>query len=298
MKKLVSIVFSLIIVSNICIAGSRILATVGDDIITTNDLEKRYAVLVKTNNLVPTSQEIKAIKLQLLHSLINEKIIIQEAKRLKINITDQDIEESIENIDRNQNLPKGSFFKHQEQYGISKEDLKEQIYVKLAWQKILVDVIFATYGQDSVSDTDLNEFIAHNHPTGIRIKGFIYQFNKENLRLLKKLYKAEKGNLCDIKKLKDITGVIPEKINSSLKDIKNPKIKQVASFAKEDPVILTTEKGNEVVVFILCEKKPTVSEKELNKIREELKDKKMQLYTEHYLKNLKKKKPIKINNIQ
>jgi len=28
-----------------------------------------------------------------------------------------------------------------------------------------------------------------------------------------------------------------------------------------------------------------------------LKDKKMQLYTEHYLKNLKKKKPIKINNI-
>jgi len=297
-KKLVNIVFVLVVANVANAVGSKILSTVGNDVITTNDLESRYVALVKTNNLDPTPQEIKSIRLQLLHSLINEKIIIQEARRLKMNITDQDIKEAIKNIDRNQNLPEGSFIKHHEQYGISEEDIKEQMYVKIAWQRILVNVVFPTYGQDSISDIDLNEFMVQNHPTSIRIKGFIYQFSKDNLSPLRKLYKVNKNNLCNIESLKKATGIVPDTIDSPLKNIRNHKIRQVASFAREERAILTAERDNKIAALILCEKKPTVSEKELEAMREELKNKKMELYTEHYLKNLKKKKPIKIYNEQ
>ena len=298
MKKFVSVVFFLIFINNICVAESRILATVGGDVITTNDLEKRYSTLVKANNLVPTSQEMNTIKLQLLHSLINEKVILQEAKRLKVNITDQDIKEEIENIEKSQNLPKGSFIKHQEQYGISKEDIKEQMHVKLAWHRILSDIIFPNYGQDSVSDADIDEFIAQNSPNDIQINGFIYSFNKMNFKLLENIYKTKKNNLCDINKLNDIVGFFPEKINSYLKNIKNQNIRQMASFSTEYPAIIKSEEGDKIIVLILCEKKAVVSKNVLNEIKANLKDKKMQLYTEHYLKNLKKKKSIKINNIK
>ena len=198
MRSLISAVFFLNIVSSICIASSRILAIVGEDIITSNSLEVRYAALIKTNNLSPTSNEIKIIRFQLLHSLINEKIIMQEARRLKINITGQDISEIIEDTERSQNLPSGSFIKHHEQYGITRNDIWEQMRVKLAWQKILVDVVLPTYGQTSISDMELNEFIIQNRPGGIKVKGFIYDFDKAHLKVLKKLNKTNKNNLCDI----------------------------------------------------------------------------------------------------
>ena len=41
-----------------------------------------------------------------------------------------------------------------------------------------------------------------------------------------------------------------------------------------------------------------MSEKELNQMKEELKNKKMELHTEYYLKNLKKKMAIKVNDVQ
>jgi hypothetical protein len=109
---------------------------------------------------------------------------------------------------------------------------------------------------------------------------------------------VNKDNLCDVKALEAATGLTPEKVDASLKDIKSRNIQQVASFAKEASGILTSEKEDKVVALILCEKKPIISEAEVDKIRLELKNKKIAPYAEHYFKNLKKNKTITINNIQ
>ena len=295
---LITAVFFLNIVSNFCIASNRILAVVGEDIITSNSLEARYAALIKTNNLSPTADEVKIIRFQLLHSLINEKIIMQEALRLQIDITDEDIKETIEDTERSQNLPKGSFIKHHEQYGITKDDIWEQMRVKLAWQKILVNVVLPTYGKASISDAELNEFIIQNRPGDIKIKGFVYSFDKTNLKVLGKLNKTNRNNLCDVEFLKQLTGSMPKKVNSVLQNIRNPKIRQIASFAKDMPAIVTAEQNDKTVALVVCEKKPTISTEELDKMRVKLKNKKMELYTEYYLKNLKKKMAIKINDVQ
>jgi len=298
LKGLLSISLLFIMSSGLCIAESRILSKVGGEIITSNDLERRYVVFVKMNNLSPTPQEVEGLKFQLLHSLINERVIIQEARRLRITVGDKDVEEAIENIDRSQNLPKGSFFKHQEQYGTSRDELQEQIRVKLIWERILSDVIVPTYGQAAISDAELNEFIVQSHPSNMQIKGFMYKFGKENLKMLKKLQETNENNLCDVKALQKLTGFSPRTINSSLDGIEQHKIRQLASFAKEERVVLTSEENDKTVALILCKKKPTVSEEELEKIRAEMKNRKMESYTEYYLKNLKKKASIRMNQVE
>jgi hypothetical protein len=297
-RELLTVVFFIIFASNICVAENTIVARVGEDIITSNDLERRYAAHINTNDLLPSESETKAIKLQLIHSLINEKIIIKGAQKSNIVVTDQDIAEEVESIEAQQNMAKGSFYKHHEQYGITEKDLKEQLYVKLAWQRILMDVIFPKHGQNAVSDAELDEFIVQNYPASIKIKGFIYEFNKDDLKNLEKLYKINKKNLCDINILQNVTGIVPEKIDTTLKNIKNNKIQQVVSFAKENSSILTSEKNDKIVALILCEKKPNMNEEEMNKVRAELKNKKIAPYAEHYFKALKKNEIIVINNIE
>jgi hypothetical protein len=294
-KKLFPLGFLLIASTNLCIAETNIAARVGDEIITNNDLERRYIAHIKMNDLLPSEEEEKAIKHQLIHSLIDEKVIIQGAHKFNITITDQEIEEEVRHMEQLQNLPRGTFFKHHDQYGVLRKDLKEQLTAKLAWQRILSEVVFPKHTQNFISDAEINEFIVQNHPSNMTIKGFIYQFSKDDPKPLKNLYKINKNNLCDIERLKAATGMTPQAINTSLRGLKNRQIQQVASFAKDDKSILISENGNTVAALILCEKKPVGSEAELDKIRLEIKNKKITPYAEHYFKNLKKNKTIIIN---
>jgi hypothetical protein len=294
-KKLFPLGFILIASTNLCLAETNIAARVGDDIITNNDLERRYTAHIKMNDLLPSEEEEKAIKHQLIHSLIDEKVIIQGARKFNITITDQEIDEEVKYIEKLQNMPRGTFYKHHEQFGVLRKDLKEQLTAKLAWQRILSEVVFPKHTQNVVSDLELNEFIVQNHPSDMTIKGFIYQFSKDDPKPLKNLYKLNKNSLCDIERLKTVTGMTPQSVNTSLRGLKNRQIQQVASFAKDDKSILISENGNTVSALILCEKKPTTSDAELEKIRLEIKNKKIAPYAEHYFKNLKKNKTIIIN---
>jgi parvulin-like peptidyl-prolyl isomerase len=85
-------------------SGTKIMAVVGDDVITYNDVQKRYNVIVATNNLEVTTDEEKHVLLrQVLQALINEKIFLQEAKKLKITATEQEINNVI-NANENNNF--------------------------------------------------------------------------------------------------------------------------------------------------------------------------------------------------
>ena len=82
-------------------SGTKIMAVVGDDVITYNDVQKRYNVIVATNNLEVTTDEEKHVLLrQVLQALINEKIFLHEAKKLKITATEQEINNVIANVEK------------------------------------------------------------------------------------------------------------------------------------------------------------------------------------------------------
>lgn len=97
-----------------------------------------------------------------LESLISEKLIMQEAKKKKISVSDEDINREIANIektirDQGQNLD--DLLKLQ---GLTRQQLREEVKIQLILKKLV--------GKVEVSDKDIENYIEQNKesiPTGL-----------------------------------------------------------------------------------------------------------------------------------
>lgn len=285
-----AVVLLTLLVAPECFAN-RILASVGKDAITSNDLEKRYEAFIKTNNATPDTNEEKAIKFEILNSLVNEKIINQEAKRLNVHVEDAEIMRTIAHIEEMQNMEKGSLLKHNEELGISETEFKTQIHNKLILEKILFEVIFP-YTNTVVYDSEIQEVLAMEHPESIRVKAFLLK--DINASALKNLHKLSHNALCDLKIIANASNSNPVIINSSIGDIKDSRIKQIVSSAKSEAMRVVSKSNEKSTVLIICEKKSTASQHLIEQIKENLKSKKLDNYAKHYLTTLRKKRSVEI----
>lgn len=163
MAKIFSIIFILFysLVSS-AENGAKILAVVGDDVITYNDMERRFKVIVATNNLqISNDQERQQVSSQVLRALVNEKIFAHEAKRLKIKPTEAEIKKIIANIEKEQNIPAGKFDDFLKSKNIPKEDAISQITNSIIWNKIMEGLIVP---QVQVSTKEIMEYADKNMP--------------------------------------------------------------------------------------------------------------------------------------
>lgn len=115
----------------------RVAAVVNEDVITIRDLEQRVRVALLSSNL-PDSQEARArVAPQVLRRLIEEQIQIQESEHVGISIGDGEVANGFASIERQNNMPKGSFEPFLKSNGIDPETLRQQIKAELAWVKVI-----------------------------------------------------------------------------------------------------------------------------------------------------------------
>lgn len=283
----------LLIAPSKCFAANTILAAVGKEVITSNDLERRYSTFLKMNNATPQSkQEVSDIKLEILYALVNEKIINQEALRLNITVDENEISQAIHHIEQSQNMAKGSLLEKNTQLGIS-QDFKDQIHNKLILEKILFEVVFP-YSNSIVHDAEINEVLIKDHPESVKVKGFLLQYTGENIT--KVLQKLDSDSLCNVNILTSIAGGRPPiVINSSVSNIKDSRIKQMISSIKNESNLLISHGKNSIEALVLCERTITLAPAVLSQIREQLKNNKLEIHAKHYLTNLRKKRAIDIH---
>lgn len=286
----VVVLFTLLIIPE-CFA-STILASVGKEVVTSNDLEKRYEAFIKTNNATPNANEEKAIKLEILNSLVNEKIINQEAKRLNIHVEDAEIMRTIAHIEQMQNMESGSLLKRNEELGIPAEEFKTQMHNKLILEKILFEVIFP-YTNTVVYDSEIQEVLSMEHPELIRVKAFLLK--DINARGLKNLHQLNHRALCDVSIIAKASSISPVIINSLLSDIRDSRIKQIASSAKNESMRIVYRSNEKTTALIICEKKSIASQHLTDQIKEKIKSKKLDNYAQHYLTTLRKKRSVEIH---
>ena len=268
-------------------AGTKILAVVGDEVITLNDVQKRYNVVVATNNITISSEEENhAFSRQLLHSLINEKIFSQEAKRLKITASDTEINNVISHIEKQRNLSKGGFDSFLKSKNIAKEDAISQISNSIIWEKILETIIAR---QVRVSNKELNEYIEKQHLGEYKVG--LYLFSAPSMQELKKTHSEIKHCPLDrfkpspnigVSNLQNTVRALPENIRSRIFGM---------NIGHKTPIF---QSGKEYRFFILCQKKSPLNEEQVNEIRASLIEKKTHLQADYYMKNLSKKTFIEI----
>jgi peptidyl-prolyl cis-trans isomerase SurA len=134
----------------------RIVAVVNDIIISAYDLNLRMALVVAATGGVSSEQQYLQLRTQVLQGMVDELLEIQEATRLKVDITDHDVDDSINTLAKNNNMTLEQFTRYLSSIGSDISTLRPQIKSSLAWQQL----IRGRYGsQAQVSDAEVTAVI-------------------------------------------------------------------------------------------------------------------------------------------
>lgn len=115
----------------------RIVAVVNDEVISAYDLEQRLRLVIGTAGAPNSPEQMRRLSAQVLRSMIDERLQLQEAKRLGITVSNEEIAEAIGRIERQNNLKPGSLPDVLKAEGLSYASLEAQARAALAWPKVV-----------------------------------------------------------------------------------------------------------------------------------------------------------------
>ncbi len=114
-----------------------IAAIVNDQVITGYDLDQRVKVAIVSAGLKDTPDVRRRVTIDVLNTLIDERLQLQEAKRLNLGITQADIDKGKTTLEARNNAPPGSFSKLLADQGLPESAVIGQMTAELAWNKII-----------------------------------------------------------------------------------------------------------------------------------------------------------------
>jgi peptidyl-prolyl cis-trans isomerase SurA len=139
--------------------AQRIVAVVNDEVISNSDLANRVRLTLLGSNLQDTPQNRQRVAGQILRQLIEDRLKIQEAARLSINVNDNEIDERMAALENSIKMPRGGLMQLLRSNGIPRSAMEGQMRADISWQKIVFRRLRATIdiGDDEVEEV-LNRF--------------------------------------------------------------------------------------------------------------------------------------------
>ena len=122
---------------------TQIAAVVNDAIITDSDLGARLTIVESSANLPDTPENRKRLQPQVLRSLIDEKLQMQEAKRLGISVSKDDVAQGMAELEQRNHMPKGGLDQYLKARGISRSSLVDQLTASIAYSRIVQNHVLA-----------------------------------------------------------------------------------------------------------------------------------------------------------
>jgi peptidyl-prolyl cis-trans isomerase SurA len=133
---------------------SGIVAIVNDFVISDYDLDQRTALFIATSGVRPTKDTLVQIRAQVLRSLEDEVLELQEAKKHKIEVSKADVDKALKNIADDNHLNVDQIVMTITQAGVSPDIFRQQLAAQLTWQKLVA----ARYGTDVlINDQEVDE---------------------------------------------------------------------------------------------------------------------------------------------
>lgn len=273
-------------IANISFANSvSIRAIVGDEIITSYDVEQRKKLataLLKHNKInMPEAQ----IEKNVLNEMIEDKLKIAEARKYNITATKDEIESAKSRMTQLLNLGPSGYDNILAEAGVSEDVLNEQIRGDVIWSKFVMQVL---RGYIKVQDSEVTNYIENS------ISDNMYEFTLIPFML---------KNDSDFAKVKDVTDCSEfEKLATAYGDsgsgfkmniIDSQMQKSLYDITKTAPVstaLNPIELNGAKTVFFICDKKayvPTISTEEKEKIKYMIYQNKLDAYANKYFEKMK-----------
>jgi peptidyl-prolyl cis-trans isomerase SurA len=113
-------------------------AIVNDEVISSIDVRQRVVLMVITTGVQPTTQEmVRQIEAQALRGLVDERLQLQEAKRLRVEVKDAEVDEALRGLAAENKMPLSELANELQSHGGSINSLRDQIRAEIAWQRLI-----------------------------------------------------------------------------------------------------------------------------------------------------------------
>ncbi len=146
---------------------NRVLAVVGNEVITSSDLERLIttmeATLPPANDPVAASQRSREIRDIALQRLIEDKLFGLEAARLKVEVEDEEVEAYLNNIKQRNRVSDELFAAQLSRRGISPEDYRREVKLDILKHKLVRREV---RNKVVISDDQVAEYYKNN-PKGL-----------------------------------------------------------------------------------------------------------------------------------
>ena len=134
----------------------KAMVIVNGEVITQTDIDQRLALMAIANNAPIPANEIERLRQQVLSNLIDETLQIQAAKAEEIEITDADIDKTVERVAGNVKQTPAQMADYLKTRGSSIRSIRRQIQGEIAWRRLQSKKIESTV---SVGDEEVQAVI-------------------------------------------------------------------------------------------------------------------------------------------
>lgn len=136
--------------------GLDIEAIVGEEAISTYDVNSRIKFVITTTSLSNTDEVRRGIRPQIIRAIIDEKLQLKSAADNKITISDEEVARAVASIEKQRNMPEGAIAKMLAQGGVPYDTFTQQVRAQLAWSALVARKIRP---QIKISDEEIQ--LAH-----------------------------------------------------------------------------------------------------------------------------------------
>src|SRR5437773_6234838 len=114
-----------------------IAAVVNDEVISIFDLISRVRLVMLSSNIADTPETRQRIAPQVLRSLIDEKLQLQEAKRQSVTASDEELNKGLDQIEKQNNMRSGQLNEFMKSRGLDRGQLVDQLTASIVWAKLV-----------------------------------------------------------------------------------------------------------------------------------------------------------------
>ncbi|HML09309.1 MAG TPA: peptidylprolyl isomerase [Stellaceae bacterium] len=115
----------------------RIAAVVNDEVISVFDLVSRVRMVLLSSNIPDSPDARKRIETEVLRSLVDERLELQEAKKQNVVATDDEINGALTKIEKQNNMQPGQLNDFLKSHGIDRNSLISQVKASIVWAKLV-----------------------------------------------------------------------------------------------------------------------------------------------------------------
>lgn len=140
---------------------ARIVAVVNGDMITSRELDKALQLELVGQKIDPVKkpQMAEEVRKAVLDRMINDKILLQEAKKESITVSDAEVDAAVDQIVKDSKLERDVFFKQMAKEGLTEKAFRDKLYVQLVSQRLMSRNVVSKV---VVTEDEINDYYRKN----------------------------------------------------------------------------------------------------------------------------------------